>query len=183
VLTWGSGIYGALGHPDNERSFFPRVVACLRKKSVRNVSLGSESTFFVTSSSVYGSGVNQKFRFGQGDSVTSISSPTRLSSLEKLSIECIAQGVSHTLAISGKGSRYPLLVCTIYPLNDTLICYGIYIYIHIYFCRITYINRLSRIIRMICTLHAHMLHTHRTRPLSHPNCSGSLFCLVWIYDT
>ena len=65
LYTWGNGVFGRLGHQDNERQTSPKLVESLIDKKIVYVSMGAFHTLCVDSEGdVYSFGQNKYGKLG-----------------------------------------------------------------------------------------------------------------------
>lgn len=103
IHTFGWSRYGQLGHGNNEDQPVPKLVEALSNKQITTVSGGWRHTMAADDQGVaYGWGWNQFGQLGLGD-CKDRSSPCSVTFPEPTSIQQLACGWRHTLAVSSDG--------------------------------------------------------------------------------
>ncbi|KAK5650940.1 hypothetical protein RI129_001969 [Pyrocoelia pectoralis] len=124
IFTWGSDIYGQLGHQLGQQTQpTPKILKALATLNVVQIVCGKNHSIALTSGGdIYAWGANDHGQLGIGTTTPSEPSPSIVSALAGIPIAQIACGSNHTFAVSksgavfgwGKNSRGQL------GLNDTL---------------------------------------------------------------
>jgi alpha-tubulin suppressor-like RCC1 family protein len=105
LYTWGRGIFGQLGHGNNESYAVPMRVSSLDKFSVLQVACGWQHTIALTTSGkVFSWGYGDDGQLGHGDNEDCLY-PVEIESLQNVIINFIACGHSHSGCL-GEGKLY-----------------------------------------------------------------------------
>jgi alpha-tubulin suppressor-like RCC1 family protein len=100
LFTWGRGIFGQLGHGNDDSYNLPNLVSFFSKVQISQVSCGWQHTMALTknSSEVYSWGYGKHGQLGHGDMHNSII-PKKIRSFDGLKVDTIDWGHSHSGAI------------------------------------------------------------------------------------
>lgn len=98
VYTWGSNMYGQLGHNDTNERLEPTVIADLIGTDVKGAAAGDYHMFAMTENGLYAWGLNGCGQLGVGGEEVH-SRPTLVDSLRGSSVQMIACGAAHSIAI------------------------------------------------------------------------------------
>eukprot|EP00359_Climacostomum_virens_P006452 CAMPEP_0204902852 /NCGR_PEP_ID=MMETSP1397-20131031/3921_1 /ASSEMBLY_ACC=CAM_ASM_000891 /TAXON_ID=49980 /ORGANISM="Climacostomum Climacostomum virens, Strain Stock W-24" /LENGTH=1040 /DNA_ID=CAMNT_0052071421 /DNA_START=20 /DNA_END=3139 /DNA_ORIENTATION=- len=100
LFTWGRGIFGQLGHDNNESYTVPTPVASLSEHKILQVACGWQHTIALTTTGrVFSWGYGDDGQLGHGDANDYLS-PREISSINHITVTFIACGHSHSGAIS-----------------------------------------------------------------------------------
>jgi centromeric protein E len=105
LFTWGRGIFGQLGHDNNESCCVPTPVSSLSQHRVLQVACGWQHTLALTHTGrVLAWGYGDDGQLGHGDANDYLS-PREVQAISHLAVSCIACGHSHSAALS-EGTLY-----------------------------------------------------------------------------
>jgi hypothetical protein len=103
-LTWGSGLYGQLGHFSTSNEGFPRKVEHLASKHIASIACGHRHTIFVTQEGeAYSCGEGVDGKLGHGNE-KSLLFPVRIESLR--GVKASACGRHHSACILADNTLY-----------------------------------------------------------------------------
>jgi alpha-tubulin suppressor-like RCC1 family protein len=104
LYSWGGGMFGRLGHGDEESQTLPRPVAALSAVRVVSMSASAHHTLAVCEAGeAYSWGYGGNGRLGHGDTANR-STPTRIESLRGERLVSIAAGFAFSLGVTEAGA-------------------------------------------------------------------------------
>ena len=103
-LTWGSGLYGQLGHFSTSNECFPRKVEHLQDKHIASIACGHRHTIFVTDDGdAYSCGEGVDGKLGHGNETSKLH-PVMIKSLK--GVKAAACGRHHSACILSDNTLY-----------------------------------------------------------------------------
>jgi alpha-tubulin suppressor-like RCC1 family protein len=101
LYSWGSGVFGNLGHGDEKDSFEPKVISVLKDKKVAHFAIGGQHALAVTGDGeLYSWGLNKDRQLGRDDDKTNLFLPAKVS-FDGKDTSHIAAGKSHSTLVKG----------------------------------------------------------------------------------
>ena len=104
VLSFGPGLYGRLGHADEEDQLRPKAIEALRDKRVVAMAAGGGHSLVLTDrGDVFSFGYGREGQLGHGDRADQLE-PKRIEALRGFRVVAIAAGERHSMVLTDKGA-------------------------------------------------------------------------------
>lgn len=106
LYSWGGGMFGRLGHGDEDSARLPKRVAALEEVAVVGMAAGTHHTLAISATGeAYSWGYAFRGCLGHGDTL-SRSTPARIEALEGVRLVAVSAGYVHSLGVADDGGLY-----------------------------------------------------------------------------
>ena len=104
VWSWGWGIFGMLGHGDQQQLLLPKKIEALAGRRVVAVSAGGQHSIAITADgAVWSCGCGSSGRLGHGDTQEQLL-PKKIEDLAGQRVVAVSAGGFHSIAVTAHGA-------------------------------------------------------------------------------